>query len=429
MTQIAFAVRIQPVAARLIAGILLLGVCGWLAYLAVANFIVSALADERATVGRAQLAAAVAVFPDSARLQARLAASANTERDFATAETHAARAIALVPRNYSFRLLMATIKESRGDVAAAEQQLREAVTLAPHKTEPHWQLANLLLRGGRLNNALAEFRTVTAMNPRLLPVTLNMVWRVTSQNLDAARAVTAADAKSQLGLSLFLLKQSRVADAARVFRGIDYAARRPLTEPRDLIREMAAADLQLSRQLWIDLVSGDSGERPLVWNGGFETEITKEFSQYDWLIDRSEYARIRVMTGTAHSGSRALRIDFLGRDTTKLTSEMRQVVVLQPGARYRLTAYARAENLLTSEAPRIAVTTKGAPEWIAQSEPLAAPQNGWQLLAVDFTAPQLAAGCQPMFEVAVRRKPKFSYDEPTSGTVWFDDFAIVEVKP
>lgn len=427
--RIAIAIRIHSAVARIAVAVMLMLIGALLTYAAVSQFIVSALTDERVTINRATLATAETIFPESARLQARLAASANAERDFAMAEIHAARSLELSPRNYRLQLLMASIKESLGDVAAAEKYLREAVMLAPHKTEPHWQMANLLLRAGQLSAALAEFRTTTAMNPRLLPVTLNIIWRVTGQNLEAVDAMTAGDAKSRLTLAAFLVKQSRPQEAAHIFRNIDYNARRGLAESVAFVGDLAKGYTALSRELWIDLVSGNNGERPLIWNGSFETEITKEFSQYDWLIDRSEYARMRVMTGAAHNGGRALRIDFLGRDTTRLTSEIRQIVVLRPGTRYRLTAYAKAENLVTGEAPRIAVTTKAAPAWIAQSEPLVASLAGWQPLAVEFTAPQLAADAQPVFEVAVRRKPQFSYDEPTSGTVWFDDFALVEVNP
>jgi len=28
--------------------------------------------------------------------------------------------------------------------------------------------------------------------------------------------------------------------------------------------------------------------------------------------------------------------------------------------------------------------------------------------------------------ISIKRKPKFSYDEPTRGTVWFDDFSLKE---
>jgi hypothetical protein len=30
--------------------------------------------------------------------------------------------------------------------------------------------------------------------------------------------------------------------------------------------------------------------------------------------------------------------------------------------------------------------------------------------------------------IGIKRKPKFSYDDPTRGTVWFDDFSIFAIK-
>jgi hypothetical protein len=61
---------------------------------------------------------------------------------------------------------------------------------------------------------------------------------------------------------------------------------------------------------------------------------------------------------------------------------------------------------------------------VAQSDPVAAGSNDWQHLVVDFTAPQSASRDAPAFYVTIKRKPKFSYDEPTRGTVWFDDFTL-----
>ena len=29
--------------------------------------------------------------------------------------------------------------------------------------------------------------------------------------------------------------------------------------------------------------------------------------------------------------------------------------------------------------------------------------------------------------ISIKRKPRFSYDEPTRGTVWFDDFSMKQV--
>ena len=41
-------------------------------------------------------------------------------------------------------------------------------------------------------------------------------------------------------------------------------------------------------------------------------------------------------TGIAHTGKRSLRIDFLEHETTRLEDEIKQLLVLRRGARYRL---------------------------------------------------------------------------------------------
>ncbi len=423
-----FELSINKLAAKAVLALVISCVCAMLSYAIISNFIVSALTDERASVSRDTLRSAVRYFPNSARLNARLAEASEQERQMTDAEAYALRAINLSPHNYTFHILLATIKESNGEAQAAEASLREALKLAPNKTEAHWQLANLLLRTGKLGQAIYEFRAVCAMNQKLLPVTLAIVWRASGGKLEAVEAVTAADAKSKLALAGFLLKQSRADDAANVFNQIERKARLALPETSEFINALAASNhSELARTLWIDLASDDGKERPLIWNGSFESDIVKGFAQFDWTLDRSDYAKIKISSGQAHSGSRALRVDFTGRDTTRLTNEIRQLTVLSSGARYRIECYAKAEKLVTTEGPRIAVTTR-AGDVIAVSEPVALAQAGWQQLSIEFTAPQIPEGAQPSFYVTVKRKSKFSYDEPTTGTVWFDDFTLAEVK-
>lgn len=422
-------VSIKNIAAKAATACLVLCACAMLSYAIISNFIISTLTDERAVVAREILTAAVEHFPSSGRLHARLAEVSEKEGKISEANSHALRAINLSPFNYNYHLLLATIKESNGEPSAAEQSLRGAIKIAPNKTEAHWQMANLLVRTGRLKEAIEEFRLACAMNQSLLPVTLNIVWRASAGRLDAAEAVTGVDAKSQLALAGFLLKQSRTEDAARIFYQIERASVVNLPEGKEFINALVASNkLELARNLWLDLVSDGDKDHPLVYNGSFESDIQKDFSHFNWLIDRSDFAKIRIITGPARTGTRSLRIDFAGRDTTQLTSEIRQITALRSGARYRLECYAKAENLVTSEGPRIAITTKANPSWIAMSEPVALGQSGWQHLSVEFIAPEIPKGQPSAFDVAIRRKPKFSYDEPTMGTIWFDDVTLTEVK-
>ncbi|MGA9774284.1 MAG: carbohydrate binding domain-containing protein [Blastocatellia bacterium] len=398
--------------------------CVMLSYAIITNFIVSALTDERANVSRDTLESAARYFSDSARLNARLAEAFGRERDMADAEAYAIRAISLSPYNYNFHLLLATIKESNGEAQAAEDSLREAIRLAPNKTDAHWQLANFLLRTGKLGQATGEFRAACAMNQKLLPVTLVMIWRASGGKLEALEAVTAADVKSKLALAQFLLKQSRADAAADVFNRIERKALLASPETGEFINALAGSNyLELARKLWVHVAGDDSREYPLVWNGSFESDIVKGFAQFDWAIGSSDYAKVKISSGQSHGGSRALRVDFTGRDTTRLTGEISQLIVLNSGARYLIECYAKAETLVTTEGPRIAVTTR-AGDLVAVSEPVAVAETGWQRLTIEFTAPQTPDA----FYIAVKRRSKFSYDQPTTGTIWFDDFKLTEVK-
>jgi len=86
----------------------------------------------------------------------------------------------------------------------------------------------------------------------------------------------------------------------------------------------------------------------------------------------------------------------------------------------------KANGLEAPEGPRVVVANMTSGSWIASSEPVAQSSEGWQRLAVDFVAPQSPNGAICAVSVSIKRKPKFSYDEPTRGTVWFDDFSIKE---
>ena len=158
---------------------------------------------------------------------------------------------------------------------------------------------------------------------------------------------------------------------------------------------------------------------------GCDELFVKNFSQFDWTFGRSEYARLTIDTSRPHSGSRSLKIEFLSRDTTELKDEIRQLVVLRPGARYRLECYVKSEGLAAPEGPRLVVTDKSS-NWIAQSDPIALGSNDWKLLSVEFVAPKVADASSAVY-ISIKRKPKYDYDEPTRGALWFDDFTMKEL--
>jgi Tetratricopeptide repeat len=420
--------KLNKLAGRLAVMAVAVVACAFLVTVIISRFVIGTLSNTRLSVSRSMLATPVEYFPNSGRLNARLAEAElmASDRDLDRAEFHALRAINLSPNNYLFQLILASIKEAKGDRAAAEESLRAAQSLAPNDRDVRWRLANVMLREGKLVASLDEFRKAVAANPTLLPGTLDVIWRASRGNFEAVETVTGGDPKSRLALAQFLISKSRFQEASNVFRSVDRPARLTATESAAVLTSLIGAGrADLARELWVSLVAEGDAEPRLIWNPGFETDVVKGFSQFDWTFGRSEYARLSFDGGHARTGARSLRVDFLGRDTTKMDDEIKQLVVLRPGARYRLECYARCEALETPEGPRL-VVTDNASNWVAASEPVAAGSNDWRPLSVEFVAPKYNRSAASAVFISIKRKPKFSYDEPTRGTIWLDDSTIKE---
>jgi tetratricopeptide (TPR) repeat protein len=403
--------------------------CALLGYLALAGFVVGTLTDERAEVRAVDLLAAARHFPRSARLHARVAGAVLMEPggDVDSAEFHARQAVLLSPNDYLFRLLLASIEETRGDRGAALESLRAAASLAPNNIDVHWRLANLLLREGKLAESLPEFRRVNESTAELLQTSIELIWRASGSDAGAIDAIVGPEFGSRLALAQFLLKQGRPAQASDIFRSLDRQKRVETSESSAFIGALVAAGhVEIARAAWLDSLGGDELNPQIVWNGSFELPLLKEFAQFDWNLSRSEQARTSVDTTVARSGSRSLKIDFTGKDTTRLDQEVKQFVLLRPSRRYRLECYVRTEGLDSPEGPRVVLAEAGSGGWVAASDPIRSGTAEWQALVLDFTAPATASDKPIPMHLSVKRRPRYSYDDPTKGTIWFDDFAIAQ---
>jgi hypothetical protein len=465
-------VRLDNGVVRGVAGILAFVGLGLLTLLIVSDFVIGMFVDARTPLHRDQMESLITISPGSARLYGRLAEAelADPDRDLDAASENIREAIALSPYDYNLRLLAASIQEAAGDRAAAEASLRSARALAPGSSAARQRLGNLLLREDKLAESLEEFRAACAADDSLLPGTLDLVWRATTRSLPLAvqpgarsdpgggfgavpgavatgshdasmagiEAATPADPASQMRLAQFLIKQASAVEAGLVFSRIDRTERLRFPETNPFLSAVIqSGNGALARSLWADLVGASASELPLIWNGGFELPIGKTLNQFDWTTTPTDYARVSIDTGAVHSGSRSLRIDFAGRDTTRLDGEIKQLIVLRPGGRYRLEFYVRTEGLVSPEGPRIQVAESGSGRVTAVSDPVPAGTNDWRPISLEFTAPEGGNASGPSgsvsaateatgvtLSVSVIRKPRFSYDEPTKGTVWLDDFRL-----
>ncbi|HEX4948332.1 MAG TPA: hypothetical protein VFZ34_16780 [Blastocatellia bacterium] len=340
----------------------------------------------------------------------------------AAAEASAEQAANLAPFQAKHQLLLAAIKGATGDLTAQENHLRAALILAPHNIQVRWRLANALLRAGKKDESLAEFRRVVTAAPALLPNTLDMLWQWTEGDVETLVQATGEAVKNRLQLAQFLLKQTRVDDAVRIIGTVDRRMAAP--EVGGVLQElMAAGKFELAHKLWLEQVGTTATPPALLWNGSFEDATPPHLTQFEWQLRSSEYAQLAIDPYVARTGAKSLRLDFLGRDTTRLSNEIKQMIILRPGRRYRLTCYVRTTRLITPQGPRVAVMAVEAARVLATTNPITAEATDWQPLSLEFTAPANTS----VLWVNVQRSPQTDYDDPTQGTIWFDDFTVTEL--
>lgn len=403
-------------------------VCVGLVGFELQRFITSAVASAAVEIDLPTLKFAADYFPTSARLQARLAARMiesqmdNQQSHETLAENafrHASQAVRLAPANFEYRVLLSAAAELKGDSDTAESALREAARLASTNVGVRWQMANLFLRLGKLDESLQEFRFVAEAEPTRLPTILPLLWRATSGNLSAVESVAGNDSQARLTFAEFLTEQKQFEGAAQVFSQTDRNHRLQLPQTgRILDAFLKAGQWQEADALWRDTMANESNAS-LLWNGHFEISPRKGLTQFDWQLANNSYARLVVQPG-GRSDKKALRVGYLGLDTTRLDREAQHLAVLQPGRLYRLECFAKPEKLITDEAPEIAILRADNRELIAASAPVSTAVNDWQLLAVDFAVPSDL----PAVIVTIRQIPRYRYTEPTRGAVWFDDFNL-----
>jgi tetratricopeptide (TPR) repeat protein len=429
-----------------------IGIAALLIVIVFSNFIIGTMIDNRKRFSRNELASPIYHFPGQARLHARMAEAELVERDrdILSAEHHALTAIRLSPYDFRFPVILASVKEASGDRQAAGEQLRKALALAPNNMTVRYRLANLLLREGRLEESVEEFRIAVASETRFLGATIDLIWQASNKDVNMIERVTGESPKAQMTLAQFLSKQARAEDAARVFSRIDRNARLAHPETPAFLKSLIdTGNVVIAREMWAGLWNRGEPEIPLVWNGGFETDISVNFGHFDWAISdwaakkennkETRYARLSIDRSTARTGARSFKIEFTGENTTRLDGEIKQLIALKPGVRYRLECYAKSEGLITPEGPRLVVIGGESVSELKQepakqdsakqepaSEPVAAGSSDWQRLSVDFIAPQGKTPGQSSVQITLRRIPKFSYDEPTKGIIRFDDFTIKE---
>ncbi len=339
------------------------------------------------------------------------------------------QALNLRPADYLLWLELGKLREQASDSAGALAAFAEALRLAPYYAEPRWQLGNTYLRLGRTSAAFSELRRAATGDPQRFPNLLELAWHVARQvPLQFSALVSPETPAEHLRVAHFLARHEAPQPAVVEFRAAGGANLEPAR--RDLVRELLAARAFAEAfAIWSDGRASEQAVPGEITNGGFEQPVRLDDAGFDWQLasgDAGGAFRLSLDETMPRAGARSLQLEFNGNSAPghELAT---QLVLVAPGARYRLRFFARTTQLVTGGPAlmRVTAAAAGGPEPdrpLAESTPLLLGTTDWREYTVEFTAP---AGVRAVRLALLRANCSSGGGPcPAFGRIWLDEFKL-----
>jgi Tfp pilus assembly protein PilF len=356
-----------------------------------------------------------------------LAAAADEEADkrLTIAVSDLRAAADLSPRDYRIQLTLGRALEHSGATAAAQAAFERATQLAPHHFEPHWSLANHLLRAGQRDAAFAAMSAALRTRPSALPLALDYAWEAYRGDARAIAAKLAPTNELRSQLAVLLATRNQADEALALWResGAHTAA-----ETQKLVEALLSVGrFKAAYESWRatnnpSLPQPDAGS--LLANGGFEQNFDPATALpfLAWRINSGKGVSVSLDQQNHAAGKLSLRTRFdLAANNTLILAT--QTAPVKAGAAYRLSFAVKTEELQSLSTPFIGVYDAADEKRLrAAAPPIANGTHDWQEFTLDFTT-------HAATEAVALRVQRLACAEPPcplTGRLWLDNFKLTQ---
>jgi tetratricopeptide (TPR) repeat protein len=328
----------------------------------------------------------------------------------------------LAPFDYRYWSNLGRAYEKAERFDDAERAFKRAISLAPEYSNPRWHYGNFLLRRGRDDEAIEQLRKAAQYDSIYREQAFAIAWNYFGEDTDKVDQFAANNPDAYATLARFYASRGHGQDALRIWNRIAET-----DKPRFNWIGSAIAQLLYEKGQYrtaLEFVRQTSENRSLrpdsITNGGFESRITDErFPKFEWFIARSNSSvETYIDSRVAHTGSRSARLTFKNFSLPTL-DQLWQVVAISSAGKYRLTFWAKNENLRGGSLPLVEVATADGKQTIAASKAFQTGSGGWEKFVVEFNAGEDTQGVI----IRIGREP-CAADCALVGTIWFDDFEL-----
>ncbi len=330
------------------------------------------------------------------------------------------QAVRLRPRDYVLWLGLARARELSGDVEGAIGAAKQAAAVAPYYAKPHWQLGNILVRAGQVDEGFKELRLSGESDVKLLPAIIDLAWQLSRDDIEfVKRTIQPQSPDSYKALAEYFKKKDRVTDAIEMLRASGSAAEQ---ERRQYLEELISAKrFSEAAGLWsIDHPEDSQKMISQLRNPGFEQESTLDKPGFGWRQDnKAESLSISLDLDQPKEGRMSLRVNFNG-DSEPGTPFISQLILVEPRTRYQLHFAARTEDLVSGGLPYLIVANATHNNVLGQTDLFPRKAVDWQDYVLEFDSGENTSSIQLMLRrVACSQSPC-----PIFGKLWLDNFSL-----
>jgi tetratricopeptide (TPR) repeat protein len=331
------------------------------------------------------------------------------------------RAIQLRPRDYFLWMMLGVTRDLNDNQPGGLAALRESIRLAPFYAKPRWLTGNLLLRMGQVDDAFQQMRFAAERDAVLLPNVIDLAWGA-SRN-DAAQTLALMQPQTdgaRMALASFLAAHKEGAASLDQFRH----AKSPAVAASDQLTQRLIESRFFSEayEVWAKTHCPLCKPGAFV-NGSFEEAVELNNQGFGWQIP----ANIKGVTPSVdeaehENGSKSLRLDFNSPTETQAVL-LSQLLVVKPGARYRISVHARTKAFLSITNPVIKVVDLSGDKstTLAQSV-IKSDTSEWQPYALYFSSGPNTG----VVRLILTREECLNNPCPAFGTLWLDSFFLEE---
>ena len=335
--------------------------------------------------------------------------------------------LGLNPLSANTWLGLASAFETEGEIDAARKAFLEAQHLYPVSGEVFWGYGNFLLRQNELESAFGEFHRAIEENPQLGGEAVRICRHVQPDFDQILYRVLPPKSDAYLYAVGELTEEADTIDALKVWSKLfvlhpKLRSSEVIPFVDSLLRSQQTSD---AARVWrqavtlMDLPKLDDPAGSLIWDGGFETDVTG--GGLAWHFGQYQNPVVSYDHNIVHSGSRALRLDFDQKNISDFV-DVCQLVVVEPKTAYEFSAWLRTKDMAKEGGIlfRLAIPGPQASPVLETTKLLGT--NEWTKVSMPWTSPddsRLAQVCLARLR---------AYDR-NHGTAWVDDVSLLKLDP